>query len=68
MRPLWGYNMVVALVRWCRGRACPGRMDLRIRGLDFLRWVREAAEALSTSGSGSGGIRGSAGSRMEVKG
>lgn len=37
MRPLWGYNMVVALVRWCRGRACPGRMDLRIRGLDFLR-------------------------------
>lgn len=47
MRPCWGCNMVVALVRGCRGRASPGKMNLRVRMrcLDLLQRLRGAGEA-----------------------
>lgn len=41
----------------CRGQASPGKMNLRvrIRGLDFLWYVRGVGEALSTLCSRCGG-------------
>ena len=52
MRLHWGCIIVVVLVGGCRGRACPGKLDLRVKvrgegqggSQHFVLWVQRGLE------------------------
>lgn len=74
MRPHWRCIMVVVLVGGCRGRACHGKLDLRVKvrgerqggSQHFVLWVQRGLEGRVWKQGAL--VLGSAGPKQEAEG